>query len=113
LPWSRERENVGFHVATKTWVLDLFFWTLLAYFCAILCRNKVKLHSDCLYAQNNVLEVFLNAFFLNCKIIFRMSNYTQTSLQQQRSCFLSNVVPLSIVSFFVLRFSQRITGRLL
>ena len=29
LSWSRERENVAFHVTTKTWVL----WSLLAYFC--------------------------------------------------------------------------------
>ena len=53
LPWSRGRENVGFHVATKTWVLDrdLFFWSLFffSFFSVLfLCRTKVKLHNDCL-----------------------------------------------------------------
>ena len=32
MPWSRERENVGFPVATKTWVLRSLYGLLLCYF---------------------------------------------------------------------------------
>ena len=30
LPWSRERENVGFHVAIRTRALNLLFWSLFS-----------------------------------------------------------------------------------
>ena len=74
--WER-----GFYVATRTWVLNLLVWPLLAYFCAILMPNQSKV----CFMLKTMFWSILGLIFFYLKNCF---SPCRTSLQR-RGCFHS------------------------